>query len=31
MYENGKMRFVKSILRMRGNRIKGNDGWSEFN
>jgi hypothetical protein len=31
MYENGKMRPVKTILRMGGGRIKENDGDGEFN
>jgi hypothetical protein len=31
MYENGKMRHVEAILRMRGRRIKENDGGGEFN
>jgi hypothetical protein len=31
MYENGKIRPVETILRMRRRRIKENDGEGEFN
>jgi hypothetical protein len=31
MYENGKVRPVETILRMRGEWIKENDGGCEFN
>jgi hypothetical protein len=30
MYENGKMRPVRTILRMGGGRIRENDGGGEF-
>jgi hypothetical protein len=30
MYENGKLRPVKAILRMRGEGIKENDGRGDF-
>jgi hypothetical protein len=31
LYENGKMTTVKTILRLEGGEIKGNDGGGEFN
>jgi hypothetical protein len=31
MYENGKMRWVETIPRIRGGRIKENDGGGEIN
>jgi hypothetical protein len=31
MYENGEMRHVETILRMRGRGIKNIDGGGEFN
>jgi hypothetical protein len=30
MYENGKMRYVETILRMEGEGIEENDGGSKF-
>jgi hypothetical protein len=30
IYENGKMKPVETVLRMRGGRIKENDGGGEF-